>query len=88
MFEVDLNNGVFREIDLDKSVFCAICGNEIHGVPCSFDIETGRIDVHISGYAFCKKCKQDFEKWASPKIAQYEKQLAKEFLKVVRNDKE
>ncbi len=88
MFEVDLNNGVFREIDLDKSVFCAICGNEIHGSTHNVDITQSVIDVHISGYAFCKKCKRDFEKWASPKIAQYEKQLAKEFLKVVRNDKE
>ena len=31
MFEVDLNNGVFREIDLSKPVYCAACGKEIHG---------------------------------------------------------
>ena len=29
MFEIDLNNGMFREIDLNKPVYCSKCGKEI-----------------------------------------------------------
>lgn len=29
MIEVDLNNGMYRKVDLDKPVFCSKCGKEI-----------------------------------------------------------
>jgi len=80
VFEVDLNNGVFREIDLSKPVYCAACGKEIHGNTHDVDISQSVIDVHTSGFAFCKSCKRAFTKWASPKIDEYEKKLAVEFV--------
>jgi predicted Zn-dependent protease len=62
VFEVDLNNGVFREIDLSKPVYCAACGKEIHGNTHDVDISQSVIDVHTSGLAFCKSCKRAFTK--------------------------
>ena len=29
MVEADINNGVFRQVDLARPVFCAKCGQEI-----------------------------------------------------------
>ena len=51
MVEVDLNNGMFREIDLTKPVYCAKCKKEIIRDSNYVNLN---IDVHICGYAFCK----------------------------------
>jgi predicted Zn-dependent protease len=79
MFEVDLNNGMFREIDLDKPVYCSKCGKEIkRGTRNSINLE---IDVHFCGYAFCKKCKKKLNDFAVERLTKYEKKLVDAFIK-------
>lgn len=86
MLEVDLNNGVYRRIDLSKPVFCAKCGKEIvrDGNSNSVSLE---IDVLSCGYAFCKNCKKELNKFAGQKVADFEKKLADEFIERISEKK-
>lgn len=78
MFEIDLNNGRFREIDLNLPVFCCKCGKEIiRGENCN----TVNLVVDVCcGYAFCKYCKKKLMDFCGNKISKYEKKLVNEFL--------
>ena len=78
MIEVDLNNGMFREIDLDKSVYCVKCKKEIIRDDNSININ---INVHTCGYAFCKECKKKLNEFAGKKLANYERELVEEFIR-------
>lgn len=82
MIEVDLNNGMYRKVDLDKPVFCAKCGKEIVRDSNSINLN---INVHACGYAFCKDCKKKLNEFAGKKVEEYEKELVKQF---VENTKE
>lgn len=84
MFEVDLNNGKFREIDLNKPVYCVKCKKEIVRDSNSINLI---INVHALGYAFCKECKKKLNEFAGKKLADYERKLVEEFLNSeVKND--
>ncbi len=77
MTEVDLNNGVFRQIDLDKPVHCAKCGKEIIR---DWNRAVFEIPVHTCGYAFCRKCKKALNDFAGPKLDEYENRLVRQFV--------
>lgn len=77
MIEVDLNNGMFRKIDLSKSVYCVKCKKEIVRDNNSVNLN---IYVHTCGYAFCKTCKKKLNKFAGQKLANYERELVEEFI--------
>ena len=79
MFEIDLNNGMFREIDLNKPVYCSKCGKEIKRERNCNSINL-EIDVHSCGYAFCKKCKKKLNDFAAQRLAKYEKRLVDAFI--------
>ena len=79
MTEVDLNSGVFRQIDLDKPVHCAKCGKEIIRGQNRAVFE---IPVHTCGYAFCQKCKKALNDFAGPKLDEYEANLVRQFVGV------
>ena len=78
MIEVNLNNGMFRKIDLNKPVYCVKCKKEIVRDSNSVNLN---IDVHTCGYAFCKKCKKKLNEFAGKKLANYERELVEEFIK-------
>lgn len=78
MIEVNLNNGMFRKIDLSKPVFCVKCKKEIVRNNNSVNFN---IDVHSCGYAFCKNCKKKLNEFAGQKLANYERELVEEFIK-------
>lgn len=77
LIEVNLNNGMFREIDLSKPVYCVKCKMEIIRDSNSVNLN---IDVHTLGYAFCEKCKKKLNKFAGQKLANYERELVEEFI--------
>ncbi len=79
MIEVDLNNGMFREIDLNRPVFCSKCGKEIVREKNSSTINLV-INVHTCGCAFCGKCKKELNAYAGEKVAEYEKKLVEDFV--------
>lgn len=84
MIEVDLNNGKFRVIDLDKPVFCVKCGNEIKGRQ-NVQLKSV-IDVHgLTGYAFCADCKKKLNRFANPKLDELEARLVREFAQKLKN---
>lgn len=77
MIEVDLNNGVFRQIDLGKPVHCAKCGKEIIRDRNRAVFE---VPVHTCGCAFCRKCKKALNDFAGPKLDEYEANLVRQFV--------
>lgn len=77
MIEVDLNNGMFRKIDLNKPVYCVKCKKEIIRDSNSANLN---IDVHTCGYAFCKECKKKLNEFAGKKLADYERKLVEDLL--------
>ena len=77
MIEVDLNNGMFREIDLNKQAYCVKCKKEIIRDGNSINLN---INIHTCGYAFCKGCKKKLNEFAGEKLADYESKLVEEFL--------
>ena len=77
MIEVDLNNGMFRKIDLNKPVYCVKCKKEIIRDGNSINLN---INIHTCGYAFCKGCKKKLNEFAGEKLADYESKLVEEFL--------
>lgn len=78
MIEGNLNNGLLREIDLNKPVFCVKCNKEIIRDSNSVNLN---INVHVCGYAFCKECKKKLNEFAGKKLADYERKLVDEFIK-------
>ena len=64
MIEVDLNNGMYRRIDLNKPCFCSKCHKEIVRNGKSINLV---VNVHTCGYVFCnakkKSCKQILSDW-------------------------
>ncbi len=81
MVEVDINNGVFRQVDLSCPVFCAKCGKEIIRDRNKADFV---VPVHSCGYAFCFTCKKALYEFAGPKLADYEAALVRQFVGVQR----
>ena len=90
MIEVDLNNGMFRKIDLNKPVYCVKCKKEIIRDKALIGDLWRRpgglannlnIDVHTCGYAFCKECKKKLNEFARKKLADYERKLVEDFIK-------
>ena len=77
MVEADINNGVFRQVDLSRPVFCAKCGQEIIRDRNRAAFE---IPVHACGYAFCFKCRKALFEFAGPKLAGYEAELVRQFV--------
>ena len=78
MIEVDLNNGMFRKIDINKPVYCVKCKKVIVRNSNSVNLN---IEVHSCGYAFCNECKKKLNKFAGKKLADYERELVEEFIK-------
>ena len=80
MLEVDLNNGRFRKVDLNRPCYCAKCGNEITRDDTSYHTVDLIIHTHESGAVFCRKCKRKLCEYASPLLESYERELVKGFL--------
>ena len=77
MIEVDLNDGMYRRVDLNKPCFCSKCHKEIVRNRKSINL---LVNVHTCGYAFCKGCKKKLNEFAGGKLANYESKLIEEFL--------
>ena len=77
MFEIDLNNGRFREVDLNKPCFCAKCNKEIVRDKSTVNFI---VNVHQSGVVFCRSCMKKLTEYAGKKLNDYEAELVQEFL--------
>ena len=81
MIEVDLNNGMYWRIDLNKPCFCSKCHKEIVRNGKSINLV---VNVHACGYVFCNECKKKLNDFAGNKISKYEKKLVEEFVNDTR----
>ncbi len=77
MTEIDLNNGMFREVDLNKPCFCSRCNKEIVRNEKSVNLT---VNVHACGYVFCNECKKKLNDYVGKKVAEYEKKLVERFV--------
>ena len=77
MIEVDLNNGMYRRVDLNKPWFCSRCHKEIVRNMKSINLV---VNVHTCGYVFCNECKKKLNDFAGNKISKYENKLVEEFV--------
>lgn len=77
LIEVDLNNGMYRRVDLNKPCFCSRCHKEIIRNGKSINLV---VNVHTCGYVFCNECKKKLNDFAGNKISKYENKLVEEFV--------
>ena len=79
MYEIDLNNGRFREVDLSQPCYCAKCNKEIVRDK-KYPTINLIVNVHQSGVVFCRSCMKKLTDFAGKKINDYEAKLVQEFL--------
>ena len=77
MIEVDLNNGMYRRVDLNKPCFCSKCHKEIVRNGKSINLV---VNVHTCGHVFCNERKKKLNDFAGNKISKYENKLVEEFV--------